>query len=57
MSEFKESDIPDECFGGEEKWVGYGNYWGSHLKTWNAYLIFYDWIVDEDFPESDEEEA
>jgi len=57
VSEFKESDIPDECFGGEEKWVGYGNYRGSHLKTWNAYLIFYDWIVDEDFPESDEEEA
>lgn len=57
VSDFKESEIPDETFGGEERWGGYGNFWGGvHMKSRNAYLVFYDRIVDEDWPDSDEED-
>lgn len=55
VSDFKESDIPDECFGGEEKWGSMMNYQRSHVKTRNAYLVFYERVTDYEPPKSEDE--
>lgn len=55
VSEFKESEIPDECFGGEEKWGSMTNFYRSHVKTRNAYLVFYERESDYEPPKSDDE--
>lgn len=54
VSDFKEGDIPDECFGGEEKWGSMMNF-RTHVKTRNAYLVFYERISEYEPPKSDDE--
>jgi len=54
VSEFKESEIPDECFGGEEKWGSLMNF-KNHVKSRNAYVVFYERISDFEPINSDDE--
>ena len=53
VSDFSSDDIPDECFGGEEKW-GY-NYRSNYVKTRNAYLVIYERQTEFEPEDSDEE--
>ncbi|KRX04991.1 hypothetical protein PPERSA_06625 [Pseudocohnilembus persalinus] len=41
---FDPTDIPNEAFGGEEKWRYYGNTSENKEKCRNAYILFYDRI-------------
>jgi ubiquitin carboxyl-terminal hydrolase 9/24 len=55
VSDFKESDIAEECFGGDEKWGNSLNYNRYSVKSRNAYLLFYERISDYEPPKSEDE--
>jgi ubiquitin carboxyl-terminal hydrolase 9/24 len=56
VNDFAESDLADECFGGAEQWGNSMNFrTTTHVKTRNAYLLFYERVNDYEPPKSEDE--
>ena len=57
VRDFDPNDIPSECFGGEDVYMGYNMMQLKTMKWRNAYLLFYERNSPEDINTDDEKEA
>lgn len=57
VRDFDPNDIPSECFGGEDVYMGYNMMQLKTMKWRNAYLLFYERNIPEDINTDDEKEA
>jgi len=56
VRDFDAKDIPSECFGGEDTFIGYNMMQVKQMKLRNAYLLFYERKTPMDFQSDDEKE-
>lgn len=57
VRDFDPSDIPQECFGGEDVYTSYNMMQIKTMKWRNAYLLFYERKVPVDINSDEEKEA
>ena len=57
VRDFDPKDIPSECFGGEDTFIGYNMMQVKSMKLRNAYLLFYERKTPIEIQSDDEKES